>query len=467
MKMKMRALVLLLCCAVTMLLVPVVSSAAAVNGLSVSKSELSPDDVFDLVISVPPLESADTAFIRVEFDSSAFEVVSWAPNVHNSLYNSGAGFLVLTSANANRDIDLSHGLEISATMHVNRNAAAGGYEFTLVEHSLSYVADNGYEFKELWSPAAVKAGVRVTSPVQNTTSAATDARITLPPVISNSPAQQQTTTAADTVRPSDYAVRDDENDTTASNITDTADKVSDSEDEITVSDDDDDDSIEITAGDDPEETSVSPVTDNSSGNSSGEPEVSMSSTLKGISGTIRLATEPRFFSGSAEVRFSCSAATESEAKAALGTIGSKFGKYFPFDITLYDRSTGEKLTLPSGGYIDFTFPVPSGYSGKNIRVYHVKNGVPELITSTVASVNGSNVINFRASAFSTYIIAELETEAAAPAAGTVSGSTAGRPANPHTGVAAAIAVPSVLAGCLILSGKGLRKRKRSKKYIEE
>ncbi|MBO6303304.1 MAG: hypothetical protein J6N15_12795 [Ruminiclostridium sp.] len=454
MKMKLKALILLLCCAVTMLLVPVISSAAAVNGVGVSKSELSPDDVFDLIISVPPSESADTAFIRVEFDSSVFDVVSWAPNVHNCIYNSGAGFLVLTSANANRDIDLSHGLEISATMHVNRNAAAGGYEFTLVEHSLSYVADNGYEFRELWSPTAIKAGVRVTSPVQSTTAATTDSRITVSPVVSNTPSQ-------DTLRPSDYAARDDENDTTASNITDTADKISDGEEEILVSDDNDDDSIEITADDGPEEVTASPAASVPAGSSSGDPEVSMSSTLKGISGTIRLATEPRFFNGSAEVRFSCSAATESEARSAVGSIGSKFSRYFPFDITLYDSTTGEKLTLPSGGYIDFTFPVPSGYSGKNIRVYHVKNGVPELITSTVTSVNGSNVINFRASAFSTYIIAELETEAAASAA------TAGKPANPHTGVAAAIAVPSLLAGCLILSGKGLRKRKRSKKYIEE
>ncbi len=483
MKKTLRCMILLLCCVMVSCFLPVVSSAASVNGISVSKSELTPDDVFDLIISVPPAANADTAFIRVEFDASAFDAVSWAPNVHNCIYNCGAGFLVLTSANAARDIDLSHGLEISATMHVHRNASSGNYNFRLTEHSLSYVADNGYEYIELWQPAAEYASVNITSSVTpsvgNTVTENTSTQSQ-----NNTSTQSQNNTSTSDLNPADYSSNDD---VTTPSITGsgntTTESTNNSGDHTSVNNQTnvEDEEVEVIENDNDDAPASAASTGTVTTPTAGKTDtatVSMTSSLKSITGTIKISTDPKFFNSDAEIRFTCTPTTESEAKAAINSTGQKFSAYYPFDISIYDASSNGKLVLPTNGYIDFSFPIPSVIKSKNICVFHVNQGVPELLSSTVSSVDGSDTVNFRAKSFSTYIIAELDTGYTEPAAGTLnnnnstnntpavsSGNTVGTPANPRTGVTAAVTVPTLLVGCVVLSRK-VFKRKRTKKYVE-
>ncbi len=150
-----------LCAAIAFAAVSVTAFAASVNGISVSGTDLAPGDTFTVTLSVPAAEAADTASVRVEFDPSAFEVVSWSPAITNGYYNSGDSFLALTSANAVRAIDMSRGAEFTATLLVKRNVVAGTYPIKLVSHSFSYVKDNGYEYVELWTPSVTDAYINV------------------------------------------------------------------------------------------------------------------------------------------------------------------------------------------------------------------------------------------------------------------------------------------------------------------
>ena len=146
--------------------------AGSVNGLGISDPELAPNDTFVLTVSVPASENADSASLRAEFDDSAFEVVSWEPVLTNGLSNSTDNAVMLTSANAKRDIDLSEGASFRAVMAVKPEAKSGEYRFVLAKHSFSYVADNGYESIELWEPEITELSVSVSDGVEAVAGAA-------------------------------------------------------------------------------------------------------------------------------------------------------------------------------------------------------------------------------------------------------------------------------------------------------
>lgn len=135
--------------------------AETLNGISASSTELSPSEEFCVEVAIPPTENADTASLLVEFDENAFEVIEWNSDIEGGISNSGVDFFGLSAANAERRINLSNGLVLSAKMKVKGEATEGEYSINLVKSSFCYVMDNGYEFKELWFPETTEIIVKI------------------------------------------------------------------------------------------------------------------------------------------------------------------------------------------------------------------------------------------------------------------------------------------------------------------
>ncbi len=136
--------------------------ASEASGISSSTSVVSVGDIFNVDLLVPPAENADTAIIKVEFDSSAFEVVNWNPTIPGAVINpNGDGFFSLQAANATRAIDLSSGLKLSAELKVKDSAAMGDYTIRLTESSFSYFDEETFEDVELWFPTTTSVDIKV------------------------------------------------------------------------------------------------------------------------------------------------------------------------------------------------------------------------------------------------------------------------------------------------------------------
>lgn len=137
-------------------------SAAAVNGISISESAPVRGKEFELTLTVPSCVDADTASIVVEFPQGVFEVTEWAPVMSGGLSNSGDGFIALSAANADRFIDLSKGLSLTAKLRAREDAPDGEYSFRLTDASLCYFNEVTRDFTELWSPEVTAATVTLT-----------------------------------------------------------------------------------------------------------------------------------------------------------------------------------------------------------------------------------------------------------------------------------------------------------------
>ncbi|MBQ9383134.1 MAG: hypothetical protein IJT87_02735 [Ruminiclostridium sp.] len=148
----MKFLPLLIVPAVIMLM-QLTCSAAFTTGIDAESSAVSPGDIFKINVKIPVLANADTASIRVEFDSSAFTVLEWHPYLSDGLNETpfGDGYFAAVSANASRAIDLSKGMTLTATMKVNTGARSGNYVFKLVKHDLSYYDETNNSIVELWT----------------------------------------------------------------------------------------------------------------------------------------------------------------------------------------------------------------------------------------------------------------------------------------------------------------------------
>lgn len=166
MKRKIKALFLSVAIAIGTILPTTVSNGAAVNGISASASEVAAGEEFTVTLNIPAAENADTAIIRVDFDGAAFTVTEWSPSLSGQVINSGVdsdgvGFFLVNAANAQRAIDLSEGLTLTAKLKVNDEAEIKDYTFTLVDSSLSYFNDETFEDVELWKPSATEVTVSV------------------------------------------------------------------------------------------------------------------------------------------------------------------------------------------------------------------------------------------------------------------------------------------------------------------
>ncbi|MBQ8614396.1 MAG: hypothetical protein IJ416_09300, partial [Ruminiclostridium sp.] len=174
------------------------------DDITVSQSNLEPKDEFEVYINVPAnSENADTASLKVEFDASAFEVKSWEPVISGGTAGKGDGYFSLAAANAERNIDLSSGLTFKAVMSVKSGAKTGSYNLKLTKSSFSYVADNGYEYVELWSPTVKKVTVKITAPAETTTTTTTSCS-SIPPE-EEKPDENTDVTTTTTPKKPDYS----------------------------------------------------------------------------------------------------------------------------------------------------------------------------------------------------------------------------------------------------------------------
>lgn len=136
-------------------------SASSDNGITASSTNLAPGSVFTLSVVIPEAADADNASIQVNFDSTAFEVVSWKPEIPNGVYNSGSDFFTVAAASSTRAIKLEEGLTLKAQMRVKEEAEKGLYKFNLTKCSLSFYDENIEDYVELWDPEVLTITVSV------------------------------------------------------------------------------------------------------------------------------------------------------------------------------------------------------------------------------------------------------------------------------------------------------------------
>lgn len=148
---------LCLCC----LTFSVSISASSNNGITASSTNLAPGSVFTLSVVIPEAADASNASIQVSFDSTAFEVVSWKPEIPNGVYNSGSDFFTVAAASSSRAIKLEDGLILKAEMRVKDTAEKGLYKFSLTKGSVSYYDESIEDYVELWEPEALTITVSV------------------------------------------------------------------------------------------------------------------------------------------------------------------------------------------------------------------------------------------------------------------------------------------------------------------
>ena len=137
-------------------------------------------------------------------------------------------------------------------------------------------------------------------------------------------------------------------------------------------------------------------------------EISLKCNLSGLSeGTARLITKKYFFDGSAIVSVSQTEASKDAASKAAANLngGSEYNITYPFDITIYDPDTNEKMSLRDNGYITLEIPVPEALMdhADEIGVYHIADGAAELLESSIIISDGSTKIHFTASKFSPFM----------------------------------------------------------------
>ena len=424
------------------------AAAASLNGISTSVTEAASGDRFTVYVDIPRSANADTLSVRVEYDPAVFNIISWRADVPNAVSNSGEGFFVVTSANAQRAIDLSRGLRFYAEAEVRRDAPTGRYDFRLVTASVSYVKDNGYEFVELWSPADRNAAVRIngngSGPIFTTTTKREEVT-------------QRTTSRTDDTPDEIEEVYDPDDETV---------DPPDEEDSIYDDEDDPDDWYEEPFDEEPvdEEPTESDMPETAR-----DVKITLDSQLSGLSdGKIRLSTKSYFFTEDTVVELRNTDPYGADAQHAVANLLLESHDRYTFDITLRGTETGSLISTLGSGYIELAIPLPERMktSPDALRVYHIADGFPRLIASSITSEDGTAKICFRANSFSPYMIIDTVNEYYPEPeiiSGNSTGGNGGRPINPATGVAAAVIIPSAMIGCVVLAKKS-KKRKRAKKY---
>ncbi|MGN0657109.1 MAG: cohesin domain-containing protein [Ruminiclostridium sp.] len=136
-------------------------SASSDNGITASSVNLAPGSVFTLSVVIPEAANASNASIQVNFDSTAFEVVSWKPEIPNGVYNSGFDFFTVVAVSSSRAINLEEGLTLKAQMRVKEDAEKGLYQFNLTKGSVSFYEENIEDYVELWEPEVLTITVSV------------------------------------------------------------------------------------------------------------------------------------------------------------------------------------------------------------------------------------------------------------------------------------------------------------------
>ena len=424
------------------------------GGISVSRSEVNTGDTFIVYVTVPKIASyADTSSIVLGFSSDAFEAVSWNAGLSGAEPSAGNGYFSLLKTGSSRNINLSNGLTVSVTMRVRENASSGSYTMRLNTGSFSY--DTGYGHQEMWTPSTTSAAIRVVRTSSQTTTTTT-AEVT----------RRTTTTTPDPAGEVEYINDDDDDDdddtTTAPDYDD--------EDEYPVDySEDEDDNDDIYDGED-------------NGSNDRDIVFTLIASLSNLSdGNIRVETNHSFFSSDTDFILNNSQTAETAAANALTQLGLNGHRYYAFDASIRDNASGRTVSDLRGGYAEFYIPVPKNLlsAGGNIEVYHITDGVPVRVDSSVVSSGDSKSVYFRSDSFSPYMFVDMSANSSSSYIVTAPANTPSQSTpvsgnnwyngniNPATGVAAAILIPGTLTGCILLARKHSRHRKRTRTYVDD
>ena len=472
------------------------------GGISATKSSVTPDDTFSVLLEIPKIiKPVDYANVVVKYNNDAFELVSWAPYITSKYSSDNESFRI--ESYGEPTIDLTDGATLEAKFKVRSNAAAGGYTFRLETSELKSSGET------VWNPNSnmTSANVVVSDPKKQSSSSS---QTQTPPT---NPDQSSSTTARnypawwDDPRyfPFYYNPASPGNNSDSwsvpSNGSDaptTAQNVDYVERTVTNSP-----GGEIPIVNDPDDMYYTELPDYAYDTTRPDSDaplvIYLDSELNGIDARdVTVSTKRNYFFGDTYVILRNTTYAENCAVAALKALGLSAREYYSFDLSLLDTSTGLYLKyLPDNGYVEITMPVPPALenSDGNIGVFHVENGVPEAVFSSVSVENGGRKVKFMASEFSPYMLVGSANRSAAVTAAPVnnggnggnngyngnsgsngnSGNNSGgnsynggsgtnggtsRPANPNTGAAALIAIPAAVTGCVLLARRS-KKRKRS------
>ena len=418
------------------------------SGLGVSRYAVDRGEQFTLNIYVPPLDRADSASIRVEYDDSVFYLRHWDPDIPGVTTNIGSGFFSASAANVTPAIDLRSGLTLKATFEVRNNAASGTHKFRLTKSSFSYYDEEIGDAVELWAPTKKEAVISVNSPYITTTTP-TSPRVTTSTTYTGGGWVTNVTSGRNTTA------------TTTSRTTQPTDDPDWTSDTTIPPDTDDPDDPE-----EPEDTTrTTRDTTRTGGNTPDTIKLAVDSKLVGLpKSKLSVGTKYRFFPTSTVITLSNTAEADRCAQSAVKGIDLADHPYYAFDISLYNMANGRPVQLiGSDAYIEFLMPVPTSLmrKGADIAVYHVENGYPVRIRSNVEKDGDDYKIRFTATDFSPYMFVDtvnesLVTDKNIPNNGSL---------NPNTGVAIAVAVPAALTGCVLLAKNG-RRRKRARRAVD-
>ena len=434
------------------------------GGISSSASSVKRGGTFSVYINVPKIaENADTASVLASFNSDVFEVVSWSPEIPGTVFNDDTGFFALSASNPERNIDLSKGITLEAVLRAKANTAASSGVITLKRSSFAYVKANGYDYQELWQPSVNSVKINITKSQGSETPKPTPSYTIPTNTAPYSPTTQSPSTTASS---------------RTSAVTLAPVIITSSQDETTMPADDYDDDEPFYDPEPPTDDNYDPyfpeddpddLSDEFGESTSGRRiNVSLDQDLSGLGGEkIRIKTKYEFFEHDVIIIIKDLPNDDPDAVSALRLLGMSGHSRYPFDVSVYDTYTGTYIShLPDGAYIEITIPLPASMTGfeDTVEMYHIVNGKPEYISSSIIEEQGVKKIVFRANTFSPFMIVNtaytsdpeivMPQDIPAPRSDGI--------VNPATGAAAAVGIPAVMIGCIFLARKTHRRRKRTK-----
>jgi len=136
--------------------------------------------------------------------------------------------------------------------------------------------------------------------------------------------------------------------------------------------------------------------------------VSLECILNDLSGKkSHMETKKRFFDNSAVIKVTNSETANNAAQKAVKFIpgGSEHNIIYSFDISIYNAKTAKKMQLRKNGYITFEIPVPKDMAdnAKEINVYHINDGTPELLPSSIIVSDNVSRVRFTVDSLSPFM----------------------------------------------------------------
>lgn len=462
------------------------------GGISLTTYALYPGSDFSVQLEIPASRTAELGNILVEYDGSVFELLSWAPNIAGAHAYTGTSYFSLNAENTYSAIDLSAGTVLYASMRVRDNAQPGSYNFRLVNSSFTYYDNSKREYVELWKPQNTVAAANIYAggslvtntptnivviPETTTTTTTTASQVYIDPRTYDDEVEYSEAGEEDTTVPPELS-RGAEEDIGEQEI-DIDDHEANYED--VVDPDDFEDVTQINEYEDDDDD------DDDSGNSA--PAITQGSVsldcsrLSGLSDSkVELTTKNSYFSGRSAVILSNTDYADTCAKEALRQLGMYDHLYYAFDISVFNYDANRYVQqLANGGYIQLLMPLPAEMlsAPSNIEVFHIADGRPVALDRDIVSEGGRVMVRFSTDSFSPYMIADTARTYSEQSGsiveldddnGIISGGNTvphNGNLNPSTGVAAAIALPAAVTGCVVLARKTVRRRKRARSNIDE